>query len=79
MVSRVDGILAASMNDDADDEVSFSIVDTAPPNPFLHYTTPAADPETSVRAEGTSDKRPKSGKKSNKESRPKSAARNRKN
>jgi hypothetical protein len=77
MVSRVDGILAASMNDDADDEVSFSIVDTAPANPFLHYTTPA-DPETAVRGEGSSDKRPKSGKKSTKESRPKSAARNRK-
>ena len=82
MVSRVDGILGASMHDDMDDEVSFSVADTAPPNPYLHYTTPAEGPgESASRVDGNGEKsgRPKSGKKTGKEGRPKSAARKRNN
>jgi hypothetical protein len=79
MVSRVDNILSANINDDADDDVSFSVVDTAPANPFLHYT--ADNGEAIVKADDDKRKeRPKSGKKtatSSKEGRPKSATRKR--
>jgi len=83
MVSRVDNILAASIHDDADDDVSFSVADTAPANPYLHYT---ADGGESIAKNDESDRRseksqrPKSGRKSSsKDGRPKSAARKRNN
>jgi kinesin family protein 3/17 len=64
MVSRVDNILSSGMNDDADDTVSFSIVDTSPQNPYLHYTPDSSESVVKLD-DGKSDKasRPKSGKK----------------
>lgn len=95
MVSRVDNILTANINDDVEEEVTFSVVETAPQNPYLHYT--ADNGEAIIKLDddttkGRSQSRPKSGKKSSsssssngggsgstKESRPKSASRKRTN
>jgi hypothetical protein len=84
MISRVDNILTASMNDE-DEEVTFSVVETAPQNPYLHYTSENGEAiikldDDASTAKGRSQSRPKSGRKSasgTKESRPKSAARKR--
>jgi hypothetical protein len=37
MISRVDLILTTNIDDEAE-EVTFLVVDTAPQNPYLHYT-----------------------------------------
>lgn len=89
MVSRVDNVLASGMNDDADDTVSFSIVDTSPQNPYLHYTPDSSESVIKLD-DGKSEKssRPKSGKRTGStksgsgsstsgSSRPKSAAKRR--
>merc|ERR1712167_392380 len=68
MVSRVDNVLSSGMNDDADDTVSFSIVDTSPQNPFLHYTPDTSDSVVNLNDRGEKASRPKSGKKSSKSS-----------
>lgn len=86
MVSRVDNILIANMNDE-DEEVTFSVVDTGPQNPYLHYTSENGEAiiklDDDATTKGRSQSRPKSGKKSStssgasKENRPKSASRKR--
>lgn len=83
MVSRVDNILTASINDE-DEEVTFSVVETAPQNPYLHYTSENGEAiiklDDDATTKGRSQSRPKSGRKSassTKESRPKSASRKR--
>jgi len=67
MVSRVDNILASNMNDDADDTVTFSIVDTSPQNPYLHYSPDTSESVVKMDDAGKGGKtptaRPKSGKK----------------
>ena len=86
MVSRVDNVLSSNINDD-DDAVSFSIVDTSPQNPYMHYTPDSSESVVKLD-EGRSEKasRPKSGRRSSKSagsgssttgSRPKSAAKRR--
>lgn len=64
MISRVDPVLGANLNDDNDDEVSFSAVDTGPQNPYLHYANEAG--ETTKNEDKA--QRPKTGKKSSKSS-----------
>lgn len=54
MVSRVDGVLGMSINDDAE-EVSFSNSEAATGNPYLHYS-----PDDAVSAGGGEEKRSKS-------------------
>jgi hypothetical protein len=63
MVSRVDNVLGSGIHDDADDTVSFSIVDTGPQNPYQHYTPDSSDAVVKLD-DGKSEKasRPKSGK-----------------
>jgi hypothetical protein len=91
MVSRVDNILTANMNDDEED-VTFSVVETGPQNPYLHYTSESGEAiikaDDDMTTKSRSSSRPKSGKKSSsssagngstKESRPKSASRKRTN
>jgi hypothetical protein len=92
MVSRVDNILTANMNDE-EEEVTFSIVETGPQNPYLHYTSETGEAivkadDDAMTTKSRSTSRPKSGKKSStssagngstKESRPKSASRKRTN
>jgi kinesin family member 3B len=89
MVSRVDNVLASGMNYDEDDSVTFSIVDTGPQNPYLHYTPDSSESVIKLD-DGKSEKssRPKSGKRTGSKSgssggstsgssRPKSAAKRR--
>jgi hypothetical protein len=85
MVSRVDNILTANINDE-DEEVTFSVVETTPQNPYLHYTSENGEAiiklDDDATTKGRSQSRPKSGRKSSsgtKESRPKSASRKRPN
>jgi hypothetical protein len=49
--------LSSNINDDNDDDVSFSAVDTGPQNPYLHYAGENVEEKT---------QRPKSGKKTSK-------------
>jgi kinesin family protein 3/17 len=64
MISRVDNILASGINDDADDTVTFSIVDTSPQNPYLQYTPDSSDSVVKIDdSKSTKTSRPKSGKK----------------
>ena len=71
MVSRVDNILTANINDEVEEEVTFSVVETAPQNPYLHYTADNGeaiikldDDNATTTTKGRSQSRPKSGKKS---------------
>lgn len=68
MVSRVDNILTANINDDVEEDVTFSVVETAPQNPYLHYTSDNGEAIIKLDDDGTtkgrSQSRPKSGKKS---------------
>ncbi len=93
MVSRVDPILTAGINDDTEEEVTFAVVETAPQNPYLHYTADNGEAIVKLDDDTTksrSQSRPKSGKKtsssssstsngSTKDARPKSASRKRTN
>merc|ERR1712167_563845 len=68
MVSRVDNVLSSGMNDDADDTVSFSIVDTAPQNPYLHYTPDSSESVIKLDEKSEKSSRPKSGKRNSSKS-----------
>lgn len=70
MVSRVDNVLSSGLHDDGDDTVTFSIVDTSPQNPYLHYAPDSSDAVMKMDDGGKPEKssRPKSGKRSSSKS-----------